>query len=92
MGIEELKYIIDNSNINVRKLLKLNQAISHFFEFRHQKYNFGKSNNLEILSNINPLDSEEIEEIIKQLEPKLTVSAKKGDKKRITNSDKLFYK
>ena len=92
MGIEELKYIIDNSNINVRKLLKLNQAISHFFEFRHQKYNFGKSNNLEILSNINPLDSEEIEEIIKQLEPKLTVSSKKGDKKRITNSDKLFYK
>lgn len=92
MGIEELKYIIDNSNINVRKLLKLNQAISHFFEFRHQKYNFGKSNNLEILSNINPLDSEEIEEIIKQLEPKLMVSAKKGDKKRITNSDKLFYK
>jgi hypothetical protein len=92
MGIEELKYIIDNSNINVRKLLKLNQAISHFFEFRHQKYNFGKSNNLEILSNINPLDSEEIEEIIKQLEPKLTVSVKKGDKKRITNSDKLFYK
>ena len=92
MGIEELKYIIDNSNINVRKLLKLNQAISHFFEFRHQKYNFGKSNNLEILSNINPLDSEEIEDIIKQLEPKLTISAKKNDKKRITNSDKLFYK
>ena len=92
MGIEELKYIIDNSNINVRKLLKLNQAIYHFFEFRQHKYNVGKSNNLEILSNINPLDSEEIEEIIKQLEPKLTISAKKGDKKRITNSDKLFYK
>jgi hypothetical protein len=92
MGIEELKYIIDNSNINVRKLLKLNQAICHFFEFKQQKYNFDKSNNLEILSNTNPLDSEEIEDIIKQLEPKLTISAKKNDKKRITNSDKLFYK
>ena len=92
MGIEELKYIIDNSNINVRKLLKLNQAICHFFEFKQQKYNFDKSNNLEILSNINPLDSEEIEDIIKQLEPKLTISAKKNDRKRITNSDKLFYK
>ena len=92
MGIEELKYIIDNSNINVRKLLKLNQAICHFFEFKQQKYNFDKSNNLEILSNINPLDSEEIEDIIKQLEPKLIISAKKNDRKRITNSDKLFYK
>ena len=92
MGIEELKYIIDNSNINVRKLLKLNQAICHFFEFKQQKYNFDKSNNLEILSNINPLESEEIEDIIKQLEPKLTISAKKNDRKRITNSDKLFYK
>ena len=92
MGIEELKYIIDNSNINVRKLLKLNQAIGHFFEFKQQKYNFDKSNNLEILSNINPLDSEEIEDIIKQLEPKLIISAKKNDRKRITNSDKLFYK
>ena len=92
MGIEEMKYIIDNSNINVRKLLKLNQAICHFFEFKQQKYNFDKSNNLEILSNINPLDSEEIEDIIKQLEPKLTISAKKNDRKRLTNSDKLFYK
>lgn len=92
MGIEELKYITDNNNINVKKLLKLNQAISHFFEFRQQKYKFDKSNNLEILSNINPLESEEIEEIIKQLEPKLTIFAKKNDKKRITNSDKLFYK
>lgn len=92
MGIEELKYIIDNSNINVRKLLKLNHTINHFFEFTQQKYNFDKSNSLEILSNINPLDSEEIEDIIKKLEPKLTISAKKNDKKRITNSDKLFYK
>ena len=91
MGVEEMKYIINN-NINIEKLVKLNKIISHFFEFKKNKYQIEKPNQLDILSNINPKKEDEIELIIKQIEPKLTIHTKKGDKKRITRSDELFYK
>ena len=91
MGIEEMKYIIDNNNINFLKIIKLSKTINHFFEFKERNYFFDKLANLEILSNVNPLKSEEIEEIIKKIEPTLTISAEKGDKKRLTKSDKEFY-
>ena len=91
MGVEEQKYIINN-NINIEKLVKLNKIITHFFEFKKNKYPFAKPNQLDILSKINPKKEEEIELIIKQIEPKLTINAKKGDKKRITQSDNSFYK
>ena len=92
MGIEEMKYILENNNINILKLVKLNKVISHFFEFKNNKYSFDKSKNLEILSNLNPSNSDEIEEIIKKIEPKLIINSKKGDKKRLTKTDVEFYK
>ena len=92
MNVEEQKYIINNNNINIQKLVKLNKIISRFFEFKKNKYPFGKPKQLDILSKVNPKKEEDIELIIKQIEPKLTISAKKGDKKRITQSDKSFYK
>ena len=89
--IEEKKYIIDNNNININKLTELNKTIGKFFEFKKYKYYFDKSKNLEVLSNVNPKSGDEIENIIKQLEPKLLIHAKKGDKKRLTKTDEMFY-
>ena len=89
--IEEKKYIIDNKNINIVKLLEINRTIGKFFEFKKYKYTFDKSKNLEVLSNVNPKNEEELEEIIKKLEPELLIHAEKGDKKRLTQTDKSFY-
>ena len=89
--IEEKNYILDNNNVNIKKLTELNRTISKFFEFKRYKYSFDKQKNLEILSNPNPRTSEEIEGIIKNLEPKLLIHAKKGDKKRLTQTDEFFY-
>ena len=89
--IEEKKYIIDNKNINIVKLLEINRTIGKFFEFKKYKYLFDKSKNLEVLSNVNPKNEEELEEIIKKLEPELLIHAEKGDKKRLTQTDKSFY-
>ena len=72
-------------------MTELNRTISKFFEFKRYKYSFDKQKNLEILSNPNPRTSEEIEGIIKNLEPKLLIHAKKGDKKRLTQTDEFFY-
>ena len=89
--IEEKKYIIDNNNINIDKLVELNKTIGKFFEFKKYKYNFDKSKNLEVLSHANPKSEDEIENIIKQIEPKLVIHSKKGDKKRLTKTDEMFY-
>ena len=89
--IEEKNYLLDNNNINIKKLIELNRTIGKFFEFKKFKYNFDKLKNLEVLSNANPRNSDEIEEIITQLEPKLRLHASKGDKKRLTKTDKSFY-
>ena len=89
--IEEKKYIIDNKNINIVKLLEINKTIAKFFEFKKYKYTFDKSKNLEVLSNVNPKNEEELEEIVKKLEPELLIHAEKGDKKRLTQTDKFFY-
>ena len=92
MTLEEMKYILKNNNINIKKLIKLNKVINHFFEFKNNNYNFEKPKQLEILSNVSPKKEEEIELIIKGLEPELTLHAKSGDKKRKTQSDELYYK
>ena len=88
--IEEKKYMTNN-NINVMKLVEINKTIEKFFEFKKYKYPFDKPKNLEVLSNIYPKNVEEIEAITKQLEPKLLIHSIKGDKKRLTNTDKIFY-
>ena len=92
MTIEEMKYIINNHNINFKKIVKLDKTISLFFEFKNKKYPFEKPKHLEILSNICPKKEDDIELIIKEIEPKLKLHAKNGDKKRLTQSDELFYK
>ena len=93
MYIQETEdYITQNNNINIVKLDKLNKKITNFFEFKNYKYPFEKPKHLDVLSNINPKKAEEIEDILKTLEPKLLVHADKNDKKRRTQTDKLYYK
>ena len=91
MGAEEMPYIINN-NINIIKIVEINKIIKHFFEFKKNRYYYKKPKYLEILSNANPKKEDDIELMIKQLEPELKIFAKKNDKKRITQSDELFYK
>ena len=92
MYIQETEdYITQNNNINIAKLDKLNKKITNFFEFKNYKYPFEKPKYLDVLSNINPKKAEEIEDIIKTLEPKLLIHADKNDKKRRTQTDKVYY-
>ena len=91
MGVEEMKYTINN-NINILKIEKLDKTIKQFFEFKNRNYSFEKPKQLDILSKNEPKTGEEIETIIKQLEPELLIHANKNDKKRRTQSDELFYK
>ena len=91
MNMEEsMKYTINN-NININKLDKTNKIIKNFFEFKNQKLPFEKPKHLEILANIQPKNEEEIETLIKQIEPKLLIFAEKNNKKRRTQSDESFY-
>ena len=93
MSAEEIEYII-NDNINIYKLFTMDKIIERFFEFRKNRvgYSFDDLKAIDILSNINPKGENEIESMIKKIEPKLIIHANKGDKKRITNTDLLFYK
>ena len=92
MSVEEMKSTINN-NINIQKLIKFSKIIDKFFDFRQRKYPFEKPKNLENLNNSNlfPKSEDEIESIVNVLETKLISQPKKGDKKRITLSDKNFY-
>ena len=89
MGAEEMSYTINN-NINTIKLVEIKKIIEHFFEFKKNRYYYQKPRNLEILSNVCPKKEEDIELIIKQIEPELKITAHKNDKKRFTQTDELF--
>ena len=93
MTTEEMEYIIDDK-INVEKLFEMDKIVERFFEFKKNKkeYSFNDLKPLDILSNINPKKENEIEFIINNIEPNLNICAQKGNKKRITKTDELFYK
>ncbi len=93
MTTEEMEYIIDDK-INVEKLFEMDKIVERFFEFKKNKkeYSFNDLKSLDILSNINPKKENEIELIINNIEPNLNICAQKGNKKRITKTDELFYK
>ena len=92
MNIEEMKYLIDDNNINFAKMMKLENSIEHFFEFKCYKYQFNKkSKTLEILEKINPKSEEELEFLAQKLEPNPLISSVKGIKKRQTRTDVTLY-
>ena len=91
VNIEEMKYIIDENNINFDKVVKLYNVINRFNEFKKSKFAFEKSKELDILVNLNPKTEDELDQMVGQIEPKLKIFAIKGNKKRITNTDKFYY-
>ena len=91
INIEEMKYIINENNINFEKLVKLHNVINRFNEFKKSKLSFEKSKQLDILMNLKPKTEEELDEMVNQIEPKLKIYAIRGNKKRLTNTDKFYY-
>ena len=92
MNIEEMKYLTDENNLNFEKMMKLENTIQRFFEFKCYKYEFNKKNTtLEILENINPKSEEELEFLAQKLEPMPLISCVKGCKKRQTKTDVSLY-
>ena len=91
ISIEEMKYIVDENNINFGKIVKLYNVLNKFNEFKKSKFSFEKSKQLDILVNLNPKTEDELEEMVGQIEPKLKIFALRGYKKRLTNTDKFYY-
>ena len=91
INIEEMKYIIDENNINCNKLIKIFNVINKFNEFKKTKFSFEKNKELDILINLKPKTEQELEEMVDKIEPKLKIFAPKGCKKRLTNTDKFYY-
>ena len=91
INIEEMKYIIDENKINFSKVVKIYNVINRFNEFKKTKFSCEQSKELDILSNLNPKSEEELEELANKIEPKLKVFTTKGNKKRLTNTDKFYY-
>ena len=90
-NIEEMNYITDDNNINFEKLVKLHNVLKTFNEFKKTKFYCEKSKELDILANLKPKTLEELDEMVGQIEPKLKVFAIRGNKKRLTNTDKFYY-
>ena len=89
---EKLKYMINGNNINFFKLQKVYGIIYKFFEFKNYPFGSDKIPDIDILKNIVPKSEDEIEKIVKNIEPKLLIHCPNGDKKRKTNTDIHFYK
>ena len=92
MNIEEMDYVVNENNINFDKLIKIYNVIYRFNEFKKTKFAYEKSKELDILINLKPKTEEELDEMVLQIEPKLKVFASRGNKKRLTNTDKFYYK
>ena len=94
-----INHLFENKEINLEQKLSLKQllisdsenVINRFNEFKKSKFAFEKSKELDILVNLNPKTEDELDEMVGQIEPKLKIFAIKGNKKRITNTDKFYY-
>lgn len=91
INIEEMKYIMDENNINFNKLVKIFNVLDRFNDFKRTKFTFEKNKDLDILINLNPKTENELEDMVEQLEPKLKIFAPRGFRKRPTNTDKFYY-
>jgi hypothetical protein len=87
---EKYKYILDNGNINCLKLQKLYIVIQQFFSFKKHPFAKVPLKDLDILGHIDPKTEDQIEMMIKKIEPKLIISSG-GDRKRKTRTDAKYY-
>ena len=84
----------DYNCINCVKLQKMYYLVNKFFEFKNYSFTFTQVNELNILNQINPKGSEEIEEMIINIEKNkstLKELIQSANKKRPTKTDQLFY-
>ena len=80
--------------INCVKLQKMYYIVNKFFEFKNYTFTFTQINELNILSQINPKNSDEIDEMITDIEKnKFTIKEliQTSNKKKQTKTDKMFY-
>ena len=80
--------------INCIKLQKIYYVIDKFFEFKNYTFTFTQIHDLNILNQVNPRTSEEIEFMISNNERNKSTFKefiKTGNKKKPTKSDELFY-
>ena len=87
---EKYKYVLENGNINCLKMQKLYMMINQFFSFRNNPFSKAPLKELDILDNLNPKNEEQLEILVKKIEPKLIISAGEN-KKRITKTDVKYY-
>ena len=87
---EKFKNVLDNGNINCLKIQKLSIAINLFFSFKNHPFSKSSLKELEIFKYLNPKTEEQIELLIKKIEPKLIISAGEN-KKRFTKTDVKYY-
>lgn len=88
---EKYKYMLNQTNINCVKIQKIYYSVQKFFSFKNFSFSFKEIKDLSILNNINPLEEKEIENLISEIEPKAKIKAERGEKKRMTKTDKSFY-
>ena len=80
--------------INCVKLQKMYFIVNKFFEFKNYTFTFTQINELNILSQINPKNSDEIDEMITDIEKnKFNIKQllQSSNKKKQTKTDQLFY-
>ena len=80
--------------INCVKLQKIYYIVNKFFEFKNYTFTFTQINELNILSQINPKNSDEIDEMITDIEKnKFNIKQllQSSNKKKQTKTDQLFY-
>lgn len=80
--------------INCVKLQKMYYIVNKFFEFKNYTFTFTQINELNILSQINPKNSDEIDEMITDIEKnKFNIKQllQSSNKKKQTKTDQLFY-
>ena len=80
--------------INCVKLQKMYYIVNKFFEFKNYTFTFTQINELNILSQINPKNSDEIDELITDIEKnKFNIKQllQSSNKKKQTKTDQLFY-
>jgi hypothetical protein len=85
------KYINDKDMVNYDKVNRVGCMINEFLSYNTQAYLFRHIPQLVMLSDLQPKNEEELEELASQLEPVFSLSKTKISKKRISTTDSKFY-
>lgn len=84
---EGSKYLNKEKLINIEKIKKIHGIIDNFFHFKQNSLLMRHILGLEILSELDPKDENELEKIANCIEPVFTLAKKKITVKRMTKTD-----